>query len=58
MTMQNVGTTVRIRTKDKAKLDDLCRLTSRGIVHMLAYLIEREHEAQTQNQQKPRRKAG
>jgi len=56
--MKNVGTTVRIRTEDKTKLDELCRITSRGIVHMLSYLIEREHEAQTQNQQKPRRKAG
>jgi len=41
--MNKTSTTVRIRFDDKAKLDELCRTTKRGISHMLSLLIEREH---------------
>jgi len=43
--MQSKSTTVRIRATDKRRLDDLCRLSHRGITDMLAYLIDKEQQA-------------
>ncbi|MEK6798008.1 MAG: hypothetical protein AABZ12_03505 [Planctomycetota bacterium] len=37
------STTVRLYPADKQKLDELCRLTHRGLGHMLSYLIDREY---------------
>jgi len=45
--MKVTGTTIRIRAEDKAKLDELCQITRRGIVHMIGLLIDREYTAQT-----------
>ena len=52
------STTVRIRLEDKEKLDELCRDTKRGIVDMIALLVQDAHAAHRKAPRRTRRKAG
>jgi len=42
--MAEASATIRVRLSDKSKLEELCVVTHRAKIDMLAFLIQREHQ--------------